>query len=151
MSTTTMFVRNTQPGPTVYDEDGFVLRWEGAGDSGGGDVLPVPSSLADDYNFQRCLHLGIFQVIEANDETNALIEKNRAAWNRQMFRQQSLGQLPFEEGSVPQEFVQPKAQVGPGELRKTLPTEVGVTTEEDRATPKIKDSRVVMGPRGSYF
>ena len=156
MPTTTMFVRNTQPGPTVYDEDDFTLRWEGRGDPAGRDVLPVPSTLADDYNFQRAQHLGIFEVIEANEETQALIAKNKAAWARQMYQQRSinaasLGQLPAEDGSVPQDFTPPKAQVGPGDLPKTLPTEVGVVTEEDQAVPKIKDSRVVMGPRGSYF
>jgi hypothetical protein len=163
MPTSTMFVRNNQPGPTVLDEEGFqFFRWEGHGDPIGADVLPIPAELADNHNFQRARMLGIFEVIEADAEIQDLLDKSRAAWDRQSARQTgihlaNLGQLPAEEGSVPREFdadtpvQRPKPTVGPGEIPKTLENIVGVTFEDDQAVPKVKKARVVMGPRGSYF
>lgn len=150
---TTMFVRNNQPGPTVLDEEGFeTFQWDGLGSPVGADVLPLPSDLVGSYNFQRAQMLGILEVIEAPKSVEAQIERAKAAWARQKERQSitlaSLGQLPAEDGAVPQEF---KAQVGPGALPKTMNVEVGVITEDGQAVPKFKKAKVVMGPRGSYF
>jgi hypothetical protein len=152
--TSTMFVRNNQPGPTVLDEEGFeFLQWEGLGNPMGADVLPVPSTLVDNHNFQRARMLGIFEVIEAEEEIQALLDKTKAAWQRQQAGRvgvslASLGQLPAEEGSVPQEFEQPKPKVGPGELPKTVEVEVGVNTGDETATPRMKTMRVSLVRNG---
>lgn len=160
MSTSTMFVRNHQPGPTVMDEEGFpFMRWEGFGDPIGADVLPIPGELAENHNFQRARMLGILEVIEADEEVEALLEKARQSWDRQQAKQAginlaSLGQLPAEDGTVPREFgadTRVKRKIGPGELPKTLEQIVGVRTKGETATPEIEHAKVVMGPRGAYF
>lgn len=159
MSGKTMFVRNNLPGPTVLDEEGHeMFQWKGLGSPDGGDVLPMPSDLADSYNFQRARMLGIIDVIEAPDDVQEQLDRSREAWQRQMERKSqltgaSLGQLDAEEGSVPREFTTTvvKPQSGPGEIPQTMENIVGVTFEDDQAIPKIKKARVVMGPRGSYF
>lgn len=156
----TMFVRNNLPGPTVLDEEGHeMFQWKGLGSPDGGDVLPMPSDLAESYNFQRARMLGIIDVIEAPDDVQLELDRSRDAWQRQMERKAqlstaSLGQLPAEEGSVAREFTADKVvkpQSGPGEIPKTMENIVGVTFEDDQAIPKIKQARVVMGPRGTYF
>lgn len=155
MPTSTMFVRNNQPGPTVMDEEGFAfMRWEGHGDPNGADVLPIPGELAENHNFQRARMLGLIEVIEADDDVKDLLDKARRSWDRQRATQAginlaNLGQLPTEEGSVPREFTKPK--IGPGELPKTLEQVIGVKTRGETATPEVEQAKVVMGPRGSYF
>jgi len=99
MATSTMFVRNHQPGPTVMDEEGFpFLRWEGFGDPLGADVLPIPGELAENHNFQRARMLGIFEVLEADEDVQALLDKAKESWDRQQARKAginlaNLGQL----------------------------------------------------------
>jgi hypothetical protein len=160
MASTTMFVRNHQPGPTVMDEKDFeFMRWEGFGDPTGADVLPVPSELIDNHSFQRARMLGIFEVIEADVEVQALLDKAQASWNRQKSQRDgillsNLGQMPAEEGSTPREYtadVKVKPTIGPGELPKTMDQIVGVRTKGETATPEVEKAKVVMGPRGSYF
>lgn len=160
MATSTMFVRNNQPGPTVMDEEGFpFMRWEGFGDPLGADVLPIPGELAENHNFQRARMLGIFEVIEADADVEELLSKAKESWERQQSRQTrinlaNLGQLAAEEGSVPRDFnadTPAKPKIGPGELPKTVERIVGVKTKGETAIPEVENVKVVMGPRGSYF
>lgn len=162
MSTTAMFVRNLQPGPTIFDEDDHILRWEGRGDPTGGDIIPAPSTLAESYGFQRALHFGVLEVVEAGEDTREALNKSKEVWERQMVRRDqlssaSMGQLAAEEGAVAREGdldsvpPQRKAQVGPGELPKTIDTIVGVEIEDDAANPKIKKTRVRLMPEQSLF
>lgn len=152
MASTTMFVRNNQPGPTILDEEGYeTFRWEGLGDPAGGDVLPIPSDLAENYNFQRARHMGVVEVVEAEEDVKEQLQRSRDAWDRQTRRRNeislaALGQLPTEEGSVPQEFTRPTPSVGAGPIPTSLAVEVGVNTEDDKATPKIKQARVTVVP-----
>lgn len=160
MSTSTMFVRNHQPGPTVMDEEGFpFLRWEGFGDPLGSDVLPIPGELAENHNFQRARMLGILEVIEADEDVQVLLNKAKNSWDRQQARQAGInlanqGQMAAEEGSTPREFSADtpiKRRVGPGELPQTIEVITGVKTKGETATPEVENAKVVMGPRGSYF
>jgi len=160
MSGKTMFVRNNLPGPAVLDEEGHeMFQWAGLGSPDGGDVLPIPSDLAESYNFQRARMLGIIDVIEAPEDIQQQLDRSREAWQRQMKRKAqlntaSLGQMPVEDGTVPHEFTADttvKPQSGPGELPKVMDNVVGVEFEDGMANPKIKKARVVMGPRGSYL
>lgn len=160
MATSTMFVRNHQPGPTVMDEDGFpFMRWEGFGDPLGADVLPIPGELAENHNFQRARMLGIFEVIEADAEVEELLAKAKESWERQQARQAginlaNLGQMPTEDGSVARDTeadTQAKKKIGPGDLPKTIEVVTGVKTKGETATPEVEQAKVVMGPRGSYF
>jgi hypothetical protein len=160
MTTSTMFVRNHQPGPTVMDEEGFpFLRWEGFGDPLGADVLPIPGDLAENHNFQRARMLGIFEVLDADKDVQALLDKAKDSWDRQQARKAginlaNLGQLAAEEGSTPREFgadTPVKRKIGPGELPKTIEQVIGVRTKGETATPEVEHAKVVMGPRGSYF
>jgi hypothetical protein len=97
--------------------------------------------------------LGIFEVIEAEEEIQALLDKTKAAWQRQQagragINLANLGQLPAEDGTVPQEFVQPKPKIGPGELPKSMQVEVGVDTGDEEATPRMKTMRVSLVRNG---
>lgn len=160
VNTKTLFVRNTQPGPTVFDEDGFEgLRWAGAGDPAGEDVLPVSASILDSSQFQRCSFLGIFDIIEADQASRSRMDQHAKAWRRQTERMREitgrdLGLPDVEEGTVAQDspapVPRPKAQVGPGEVPKTLDNVVGVVIEDDTATPKIKKARVIVSEAGAW-
>jgi hypothetical protein len=160
MATSTMFVRNHQPGPTVMDEEGFpVLRWEGFGDPMGADVLPIPGELAENHNFQRARMLGIFEVLDADEDVQAMLNKAKDSWDRQQAKQAgihlaNLGQMAAEEGSTPREpgaDTPAKPKIGPGELPKTIEQIIGVKTKGETAKPEVEQAKVVMGPRGSYF
>jgi hypothetical protein len=155
VNTKTLFVRNTQPGPTVFDTPDYpALKWEGAGDPNGGDVLPVSASILDDSQFQRCHFLGVFEIIEADQASRARMEQHAKAWQRQTQRMREItnadaGQLPTENGTVPTDE-RPKVRIGLGELPKTLDNEVGVIIEDDAATPKIKKARVIVSEAGAW-
>lgn len=156
VNTKTLFVRNTQPGPTVFDTPDFpALRWAGAGDPGGEDVLPVSASILDDSQFQRCAFLGVFEIIEADTASKSRMEQHARAWQRQTARMREItgkdvGQLPAEPGTVPTEAPRPTAQVGPGEVPKTLDNVIGVTIEDGQANPKIKKARVIVSEAGAW-
>jgi hypothetical protein len=152
----TMFVKNNQSGPTVFDEDDFALTWKGAGDPNGEDILPVPAKLAESFAFHRALYLGVLKVVEAEPDVEDALDGHRKAWARQEDRRNNLtlastGQVA-EEGAVPREFSEPAPYpVGPGAMPKTLPNEVGVITEDGEAKPKIKNAKIIMGQLGTYY
>lgn len=144
----TMFVRNTQSGPTVFDDGEFKIKWEGAGDPGGQDVLPVPAGLAESFGFHRALYLGVLKVEEAEQEIQAALEQHRAAWERQMRGRDmtlaSMGQVE-EEGTVPREYTSPLSS-----LPATTPTERGVVIDDGEAKAKVRPAKVIMAPPGSW-
>lgn len=158
VQTKTLFVRNTQPGPTVFDEpDHPGLRWAGAGDPNGEDVLPVSASILDSSQFQRCHFLGIFEIIEADSASRSRMDQHAKAWQRQTQRMREitgrdLGQPDAETGTVAQDAPAPKPRpkIGPGDVPKTLDNVVGVVIEDDEATPKIKKARVIVSEAGAW-
>jgi hypothetical protein len=153
---TTMFVKNNQSGPTVFDEDDFALTWKGAGDPNGEDILPVPAKLAESFAFHRALYLGVLKVVEAEPEVADALDGHRKAWARQEDRRNnltlaSMGLAP-EEGAVPREFSEPAPYpVGPGAMPKTMPNEIGVVTKKGEAKPLIEDIPIIMGQLGTYY
>lgn len=150
----TIFVRNTQPGPTVFDIPDFpTLKWEGAGDPAGGDVLPISASILDDSQFQRCHYLGVLEIVEADSGSRSRMDQHAKAWQRQTQRMREitgrdLGQPDTEIGSVAQDapapIPRPKAQVGPGAIPKTLEQTLGVDFENGVAKPKNTAARVKL-------
>lgn len=79
-----IYVRNTQPGPTVFTtdatrSDGHVT-WQGANDPNGGDVQVVPRTLLGSVQFQHSLQLGIFQIVQDSATGQQALEQHQAAW-----------------------------------------------------------------------
>jgi hypothetical protein len=142
-----MFVRNNQPGPTVFsygDKSVNTLTWKGRGDPQKGDIIPVPAELADNYEFHRNLYLGVFELVEAEEEVRTALNEHRSAWRRtqgirENYNLQDLGQGE-EEGLTPREQFLP-----------TLPETVDVvedvktTNNGQQATPVIEKYKVSMG------
>lgn len=149
--TQTIFVRNTQSGPTVYDDglrDGLKLVWQGAGDPNHEDIQPIPAEALDSYHFQRALYLGVLKIEDADEKTKRVAAAHRKSWERQMgARSQALDglQADAEEGACPREPV-----TGPGHLPNSLEIELGVQTKGGQATPERKHIPVVVSPRGSF-
>lgn len=146
--TQTIFVRNTQSGPTVFDDDGLKLIWQGAGDPNHEDIQPIPAEALDSYNLQRALYLGVLKIEDADEKTKRAATAHRKSWERQMgARAQGLSglQAEVEEGSCPREPV-----TGPGRLPATLEIELGVQTKGGTATPERQPIPVVVSPRGAF-
>jgi hypothetical protein len=97
-----LLVRNKQAGPTVFTDkpSETEVRWEGADDVAGGDIMQVPASLAENLNFTRALRLGILEVVQADDETQELLDRQTAAWNARQTR----------DAEAVQESIDPSAQ-----------------------------------------
>jgi hypothetical protein len=146
--TQTVFVRNTQSGPTVYDDDGLRLVWQGAGDPNHEDIQPIPAEALDSYNFQRALYLGVLKIEDADEKTRRAATAHRKSWEKQMgVRAQGLEglQADAEPGSCPREPI-----TGPGHLPQTVEIELGVRTKGGTATAERERIPVVVSPRGSY-
>lgn len=150
----TMYVRNTQPGPTVFDEPGSdsqAIIWQGAGDPSGEDMQIVPEEMVESYGFQRCLALGVFVVEESSEEAREMLDKGREMWARKLARQND-PQL--------REFQGPKEDVVPLEVTSTpqgtrlsgsLSVETGVSTANPEKAEAIKTSMPIrMMPRGQF-
>lgn len=154
-STKVIFVRNTQPGPAVYDTKDYPsLKWAGAGDANGDDVLPLSSTILDEHGFQRALHLGVFEVIEADGAVKAKMDAHARSWQRQTQRMReitgkTLGEPDVEDGTVPTEA--PKRRPAERGLPETIGTEIGVKTTRDKAIPEVVQDRVVVLTEPGYY
>jgi len=77
-----VLVRNLKPGVTVLsDLDKINLEWQGSGDPNGGDVQPVPPEVLDKVEFARAVRNGILEVVDPSEETQAILERQAAAYN----------------------------------------------------------------------
>lgn len=123
--TSTMFVRNTQTGPTIFNEDGYDFLWQGKGDPNGTDVLPVPPELAKSYAFQRCVYQGVLEVTHASADILAELASISQAWTDQLgepgrFAHRTMRDLTVDEI-------------------------VGVNTEDNKAVPRTRTIPVHIG------
>lgn len=89
-----LFVKNNEPGPTVFTtdatrSDGHVV-WQGAGDPNGQDVQVVPKSLLSNVQFQRGLQLGIFELVQDPALGEAALAAQQAAWVSEQGRRQNI-------------------------------------------------------------
>lgn len=96
--TASVMVRNTSPGPTVFDNGrGDKVEWQGAGDSMGGDIQPVPGVFLNDVQFQRMKTRGIFEIVEDESIIDATTAAHRAEWRNRQDRQRSAGIEQLDE------------------------------------------------------
>jgi hypothetical protein len=72
-----VILANNQAGPTVFHDEASKteVTWEGAGDSQGRDIQPVPVHYLENINFLRILNKGIFSLVSAPDEVKDLLDQ----------------------------------------------------------------------------
>lgn len=79
-----LFIKNTQPGPTVFTTDASRndghLTWQGEGDPNGLDVQVVPRDLLKNLQFRNMLQIGIFQIVQDPAIARAALEAQQQAW-----------------------------------------------------------------------
>lgn len=80
LSNEVILVRNTMGGPTVFTQASTnqQVEWQGAGDTNGADVQPIPAALFNDVQFQRAVQRGIFERVDG--DYDAVIEAHRKEW-----------------------------------------------------------------------
>lgn len=148
----TMYVRNTQPGPTVFDEGEYEIQWAGKGDPAGEDMQVVPEELVESYTFQRCLNLGVFAVEESSEDAAETLAKAKEIWDRRNAQKRATTlndlQAPQHE-AVPME--NPTAASNSA-LAGHVSQETGVNTSNDEKHSAIHtEMPVKMMPRGAMF
>jgi hypothetical protein len=79
-----VWVRNTQPGPTVFTDNmtKVQIEWAGAGDPSGNDLQQVPGTVVNHVQFMRHLQKGIFAVEGATPEVEAIIARQTGAYRQ---------------------------------------------------------------------
>ena len=150
-----MYVRNTQPGPTVFDEGGYEVIWQGKGDPTGEDVQVVPEEMAESFAFQRSLHRGIFEVLESSPETQELLDKAKEVWQRRQAQRQGTTLADVQEPAheaVPMENPTQAAKENGQALNAHVMAETGVdTSNQDKQSAIQTAMPVKMMPRGSIM
>lgn len=70
-------VRNCKSGPTLFSDQNtnLTIEWQGSGDPQGNDIQQVPRSLVNNMAFAKSLRRGVLEVIEADDETSELLQR----------------------------------------------------------------------------
>lgn len=79
-----VWVRNTQPGPTVFTDNmsKVQIEWAGAGDPSGNDVQQVPGGVVGHVQFMRHVQKGIFTIEGASPEVEAIIARQTGAYRQ---------------------------------------------------------------------
>lgn len=74
---TILFVRNTQPGPTVFTDPltKVAFEWAAKDDPGGEDVQQIPSTLMSNGAFVKAVQRGIFVVENPSEEIDAILAR----------------------------------------------------------------------------
>lgn len=85
----TLYVRNKQPGPTVLSIDpkgSSVVEWGGAGDPNGADIQLVPEDVSKSVPFVRALSRGILEIVsEESDPALAdALERQAESWRSRL-------------------------------------------------------------------
>lgn len=77
-------VRNLLDGPTVLSSADFKdeVRWAAKGDPSGDDFQYVDPGFLRTPAFFRALNKGIFEVVEADEEVQAMITMQADAWRK---------------------------------------------------------------------
>jgi hypothetical protein len=81
-----IFVRNNQPGPTVFTFDSKAagisgaVTWQGQGDPNGADVQVVSRDLLRNPDFRGNIQLGIFSIVEDPAKARAALAAQQQAW-----------------------------------------------------------------------
>lgn len=91
--TEVVWLRNSQPGPTVFtadakSPDGYIT-WQGAGHPGGEDIMPVPKTMLSSVQLQNTIRRGILTVVDNPAVQQAAIDAQQQAWNAQEARRQN--------------------------------------------------------------
>lgn len=110
MSAPTM-VRNATAGPAVFSADGHNVEWQGAGDSMGGDLQPVPASFTENVQFHRMVARGIFVVETADEAIATALRQHKAEWENRLAAQRNASAAAIDP--APQNDSVVKTCIGP--------------------------------------
>lgn len=90
-----VLVRNTEPGPSVFTDPvtKIQVEWQGRGDPGGEDIQQVPDDLVQNVSFLKAINRGVFEVVEASDETKEALARQSSTWRE---RQDAAAQASAE-------------------------------------------------------
>src|ERR1044072_757252 len=83
-----VWLKNSQPGPTVFSADpksadGYIT-WQGAGHPSGEDVMPVPKQMLASVQLHNTIRRGILHLLDHPAIQQAPQEAHQAAWNAQV-------------------------------------------------------------------
>lgn len=79
---TMMLVRNKHGNPTVFCDEvsGMKQKWGPAGDPLGDDLQQIPTAMLSNIDFVRALNRGVFEIVNADADTAALLEMQARSW-----------------------------------------------------------------------
>lgn len=90
-----VLVRNLRPGVTVLDPEqkNTGIEWQAKGDPNGGDIIPVPPSIANTISFSRAIRRNILEVVTQEEADSALRRQQEKYLEAKNSREKSATEL----------------------------------------------------------
>jgi hypothetical protein len=144
MPSAPIMVRNTTKGPVVFSNSpSDYVEWQGAGDGMGGDVQPISPTWVDNPQFRRMMTRGIFEVEQADDEIQAVLDKHKADWDRRALERESATKDAIDQ--APNNDMLVRSCLGPGSKPgENCGTDVSVKVQDQDKKPPLCTSHEHM-------